>query len=169
MHASTGMTRRRHLLAALLLVLPLAAAEICLDTENLSTMSPHNVSLDDVRRHAGECAVGSTCGALGGLIVRKLQGAALTTSIVFAVGSMAALHLDWINGHQLQIVLQGIWRALQHQMRRLTRQIDMDGDGEITIEDTKIAYSKVAPAASKHPAMAGGLVGGFLLGYNAGR
>ena len=50
-------------------------------------------------------------------------------------------------------------------MRRLFAQADLDGDGELTLEDSKLASSKVTPFVKRRPILSGGFATGFALGY----
>ena len=43
---------------------------------------------------------------------------------------------------------------------------DVDGDGEVTMDDGHAAYTRIAPVVRKHTALTGGLVGGFVLAYS---
>jgi hypothetical protein len=58
-------------------------------------------------------------------------------------------------------------RLVRQKLNLLTREADLDGDGEVTFEDSRIAYSRVAPLVRRHTALTGGLVGGFLMSYGA--
>ena len=42
---------------------------------------------------------------------------------------------------------------------------DLDGDGELTLEDSKLGLSRVAPYVRRHPGLTGGFAGGFILAY----
>lgn len=181
----------------------------------------HNLTKDTMRHHAGECAVGVSCGFLAGWLVRKLQGAAMTASVVGAISAVAALHLEWLNpdqvpprgrptpalctlfaqplhlllASQLQLLVITGFRWAKRRVQSVLMLADVDRDGELTIEgaprrpadaaaagrptptrrpvplraDSKIAYSRVAPHAKKHPALASGLVGGFVAAYGQTR
>ena len=127
----------------------------------------HNVTKENLGHHLGECAVGATCGAIAGWVMRRLQGAAMTASVVASIGAAAGLHLDWISPEQLQLLLVAGWRLMKSQVRKLLMIADVDEDGELTMEDSKLAYSRVAPHARRHPALAAGLATGFIAAYGA--
>ena len=63
----------------------------------------------------------------------------------------------------------GATRVVRSKLKQAAELSDVDGDGELTVEDSRIAYSKVAPVVQRHPAMATGLVGGFVAGYSGFR
>ena len=58
-------------------------------------------------------------------------------------------------------------RMLQQKLAWLTRQADLDGDGELTMDDSQIAYSRVAPMVRRHTALSAGMVGGFVVAFSA--
>ena len=55
-----------------------------------------------------------------------------------------------------------LFRVVQDRVRALAQQADLDNDDELTLEDSKLALSKVTPALREHPAMAAGFAGGFV-------
>ena len=71
---------------------------------NSSEMPPYPETIGDFvklasdvgKGPAGECAVGLSCGAAAGWIVRRVQGALVATAIVSAIGTGAMLHLGWV-------------------------------------------------------------------------
>ena len=48
---------------------------------------------------------------------------------------------------------------------RLKDRLDADRDGEITLTDSKLHVSRIAPFAKKHTGFTAGVVAGFLTGY----
>ena len=67
------------------------------------------------------------------------------------------------------MLVMAAWHGVNKQLRGLARVADVDEDGELTLEDSKLAYSRVAPQVRRHPALAVGMVGGFLAGYGVTR
>lgn len=55
----------------------------------------------------------------------------------------------------------------QAKALQLARVADADGDGELSVEDSRVIYSRVAPLVRRHTALTGGLVGGFITAYSA--
>ena len=47
----------------------------------------------------------------------------------------------------------------------MRKKADLDGDGELTLEDSKLASSKVTPFVKRRPILSGGFATGFALGY----
>jgi len=45
------------------------------------------------------------------------------------------------------------------------QRLDVDNDGEITIEDARHAVRRSTPFVTRHPGLSGSLVGGFVAGY----
>ena len=70
---------------------------------------------------------------------------------------------------QARIVALAALRFVQGKLAFLARKADLDEDGELTFEDSSIAYSRVAPLVRRHTALTGGLVGGFVTAYSAMR
>ena len=60
-----------------------------------------------------------------------------------------------------------IMQQAKHIWRRLGSfdELDLDGDGELTLEDSKLASSKVTPFVKRRPILSGGFATGFALGY----
>ena len=115
---------RRHLLLSAALLLATAAAfegaaetyeyddidgnvepdDAAASNANSSEMPPYPETIGDFvklasdvgKGPAGECAVGLSCGAAAGWIVRRVQGALVATAIVSAIGTGAMLHLGWV-------------------------------------------------------------------------
>ena len=48
------------------------------------------------------------------------------------------------------------------QLAQLVRHMELDEDGEVTLEDSRIAYAQAAPHVRKHTVLAAGAVGGFV-------
>ena len=56
--------------------------------------------------------------------------------------------------------------TLGHSIKEHVRKkADLDGDGELTLEDSKLASSKVTPFVKRRPILSGGFATGFALGY----
>ena len=68
---------------------------------------------------------------------------------------------------QVRLFALAGFRLLQRKLAWVTRQADLDGDGELTMDDSQIAYSRIAPLVRRHTALTGGLVGGFVTAYSA--
>ena len=47
----------------------------------------------------------------------------------------------------------------------MPQRLDVDNDGEITIEDARHAVRRSTPFVMRHPGLSGSLVGGFVAGY----
>merc|ERR1712196_256434 len=120
------------------------------------------------RGHGGECAVGAGCGAAVGWLLRKVQSALITVTVIGGVGAISSLHFGWASPEQVQRLVLWLVQAARAQAYRLLHKADLDDDGELTLEDSKLAASRVAPAVRRHPGLAGGLAAGFLVGYRIG-
>lgn len=174
---------------------------------NSSEMPPYPETIGDFvklasdvgKGPAGECAVGLSCGAAAGWIVRRVQGALVATAIVSAIGTGAMLHLGWVTPETVRRRRRRSARAprrcsarapllppprrahraaaaaaqalavvgtLGHSIKEHVRKkADLDGDGELTLEDSKLASSKVTPFVKRRPILSGGFATGFALGY----
>ena len=122
---------------------------------------PLPIDMTLVAHHAGEAAVGLSCGAVTAWILRKLQSTLLTVGILGGVGAVAAVHLNWVSVEQVRMITIAISRFVTASVQQLIQRADMDDDGELTIEDSRIAYSRISPLVRKHTAFSGGAVGGF--------
>ena len=60
-----------------------------------------------------------------------------------------------------------LFHFMQQKLSWLAGQADLDGDGEVTLEDSQIAYSRVAPMVRRHTALSAGMVGGFVVAFSA--
>ena len=175
---------------------------------NSSEMPPYPETIGDFvklasdvgKGPAGECAVGLSCGAAAGWIVRRVQGALVATAIVSAIGTGAMLHLGWVTPEtvrrrrrrrsarapppplcpraaaarrraaltapppppQALAVVGTLGHSIKEHVRK---KADLDGDGELTLEDSKLASSKVTPFVKRRPILSGGFATGFALGY----
>jgi hypothetical protein len=137
---------------------------------NSSEMPPYPETIGDFvklasdvgKGPAGECAVGLSCGAAAGWIVRRVQGALVATAIVSAIGTGAMLHLGWVTPETALAVVGTLGHSIKEHVRK---KADLDGDGELTLEDSKLASSKVTPFVKRRPILSGGFATGFALGY----
>eukprot|EP00322_Chrysochromulina_rotalis_P025377 CAMPEP_0115866542 /NCGR_PEP_ID=MMETSP0287-20121206/20303_1 /TAXON_ID=412157 /ORGANISM="Chrysochromulina rotalis, Strain UIO044" /LENGTH=158 /DNA_ID=CAMNT_0003321113 /DNA_START=40 /DNA_END=516 /DNA_ORIENTATION=- len=131
--------------------------------QNATTVEipPVNINVTNLAHHVGEAAVGLSCGAIGAWILRKAQGAVVTLGLLGSIGTIAALHLKWVSVDQVQAVSLVLTRFFSQKLREVVGFVDLDEDGELTLEDSRIAYSRVAPLVRRHPALSGGAVGGF--------
>mmetsp|Transcript_32625 Transcript_32625/g.102437 ORF Transcript_32625/g.102437 Transcript_32625/m.102437 type:complete len:158 (+) Transcript_32625:39-512(+) len=118
-------------------------------------------ALNITRGHGGECAIGVGCGVVAGWLFRKLQGAIVTAAVVGALGTGLALHQNWVTPDGVHAGARVAVRALQETASAHAGSLDMDGDGSLTLEDSKLMGSKVAPFVQRHPGFAGGVVGGL--------
>ena len=66
-----------------------------------TTAVPLPFTLEDLRHHGGEAAVGLSIGAITGWIARRFQSAVTTLTIVGGIGAAAALHLGWATPMQV--------------------------------------------------------------------
>mgnify|MGYP006137558697 CR=1 FL=1 len=121
--------------------------------------------LQITRGHGGEVAVGTGCGALVGWVVRRLQGALMTAAVLGGLGAAGAMHVGWVTAAQLQVALSSVVSILGSQVVRLANTADLDGDGSVTVEDSKLAISRVTPYVQRHPGLTAGLASGFVIGY----
>ena len=67
---------------------------------------------------------------------------------------------------QLRIFAAVVFRSLKGKLASAMHHADVDGDGELTMDDGHAAYTRIAPVVRKHTALTGGLVGGFVLAYS---
>ena len=65
----------------------------------------------------------------------------------------------------MQAILGRIAQLITSQVRAHAAVADLDGDGEITLEDSKLCLSRVTPYVRRHPGLTGGFAGGFILAY----
>ena len=65
----------------------------------------------------------------------------------------------------VQAILGRIAQLITVRVREHARVADLDGDGELTLEDSKLGLSRVAPYVRRHPGLTGGFAGGFILAY----
>jgi hypothetical protein len=152
----------------MLLVRAASATEF--DFEPEPAVSPARVdvqlNMTAVAYHAGECAVGLTCGATAAWVVRKLQSTLVTMAVLGGIGTAAALHVKWVSLDQVRLVLSAIARMARQKAAELMRQADINDDGEVNMEDSHIMYSRIAPVAQRHVAFTGGLAGGLVAGLS---
>jgi len=150
-----------------------AAAAAAVDSEDDASGSasvfghPMHVNMASLGHLAGECAVGLSIGAAAAWTLRRLQGMVMLLGTLSTVGTIAALHLKWVSPEQIRIVAMAIARMAQAKALQLARLADADGDGELSVEDSRVLYSRVAPLVRRHTALTGGLVGGFITAYSA--
>ena len=128
-----------------------------------------SVNMTIVAHHFGEAAVGLSCGAVGAWALRKLQSMAFALGVIGGIGGIAAMHLKWIHPDQVRHVGAALIRLLSAKVQEAAHLADMDDDGELTAEDSRIAYSKIAPSIRSHPALSAGAVMGFATVYSAMR
>lgn len=67
---------------------------------------------------------------------------------------------------QVKLFGLAVLRIVQQRIAWLTRKADLDGDGDVTLDDSQIAYSKVAPLVRRHPMLSGGALGGFAVAWS---
>ena len=65
----------------------------------------------------------------------------------------------------MQAIFGRIAQLVTSQVSKHAAVADLDGDGEITLEDSKLGLSRVAPYVRRHPGLTGGFAGGFILAY----
>ena len=58
-------------------------------------------------------------------------------------------------------------RFVKVKLASVIHRADIDGDGELTMDDGMQAYQRAAPVVRKHAALSCGLVGGFITAYSA--
>lgn len=136
-------------------------------TSGLKAPDPLNINMTVVAHHAGECAVGATCGVAAAWVLRKVQSTAITLAMMGGVGAIAALHLKWVSFEQLQLITLAVMNVLQGKAAQVSRAADLDKDGDVTLQDGRIAYSRVAPLIRDRPALTGGILGGFVSTFAA--
>jgi hypothetical protein len=125
------------------------------------------VNITALRHLGGEAAVGASAGVLGAWLLHRLQSTVVLLSVLGSVGTAAALHLKWVAPEQVRVVGMAAMRLVQQKFAWLARRADLDGDGELTLDDGVEAYTRVAPVVRKHTALTGGIVCGFLGAYSA--
>ena len=126
-----------------------------------------DLNLTALKHHAGEAAVGAAAGTAVAWLLRRLQGMAVMVTVLGGIGATAALHLKWISPEQLRLFVGAALRLGRAKVDEATNHLDLDEDGELTFEDSRIAYSRVAPHVQKHTALTAGLVGGFLTAFGS--
>lgn len=94
-------------------------------------------ALNLTRGHGGECAIGTGCGAAAGWLLRRIQGAVVTAAVLGSIGAAGAVHLGWMTVEQLQAVIGSVASFVGSQARVQAKRADLDGDGELTIEDSR--------------------------------
>ena len=124
--------------------------------------SAAGLNMSELAHHAGECAVGLTCGATAAWLLRKLQSTVFTLSVVGGVGIAAALHLGWMTLEHVSTLSLALFRIAQGKSRQALRHMDADEDGEITINDGRILYTRAQPFIRTHTALTAGMLGGFV-------
>ena len=154
-------------LTAVLLVGVAALATTLAEPEPVKQPEPLNMTL--VAHHAGECAVGASCGAAAAFVLRKVQSMVVTLGIVGGISCAAALHLGWVHTDQLRLIGLAVVHTIQGRAAQLAMAADLDSDGDLTYEDSRIAYSRLIPHVCRRPALAGGLLGGFVTTFGAMR
>ena len=65
----------------------------------------------------------------------------------------------------VQAIFGRIAQLITSQVSKHAAVADLDGDGELTLEDSKLGLSRVAPYVRRHPGLTGGFAGGFILAY----
>ena len=69
-------------------------------------LPPIELNLTAIKHHAGEAAVGASAGAIAAWIIHRLQSTFVFLGVVGAVGTGAALHLNWITADQVKYALR---------------------------------------------------------------
>ncbi|KAL1518804.1 hypothetical protein AB1Y20_003084 [Prymnesium parvum] len=121
------------------------------------------LSMEELRHHGGEAAVGLSCGALAAWLIRRIQSTATTVSILASIGSAAALHMGWATPEQVRHIIFSGFRILDARIRDALKLADLNHDNEFTLEDSRIAAAHV----TDRPTLAVGLAGGLALGLGA--
>ena len=98
--------------------------------------------------HAWDCAALRACSACGACTAACTSGTSYLPLLC-----------------TLQAILGNIAQLITSQVRAHAVAADLDGDGEITLEDSKLGMSRMAPYVKRHPGLTGGFAGGFLLAY----
>ena len=124
-----------------------------------------DVALNITKGQGGEAAVGLGAGVVLGFVVNKLQGAVVTAALSLSLGTGIAVHQGWVGADVVQLKVAQIVKGISQQVMQQAARLDVNGDGRLTIEDSNIAASRVAPFVKKHPGLTGGLVGGLVAGY----
>ena len=152
---------------------PLAVLALCslAAAQENDTMQavPVTVNMTTLAHHVGEAAVGLSCGAVGAWILRKVQGAVVTLTVLGSIGTIAALHLKWVSVDQVRVIAIAMSKLFSVKLQQALGAADLDEDGELTLEDSRIAYSRVAPVVRRHAALSSGAIGGFAAVYGAMR
>ena len=126
-----------------------------------------NLNLTALKYHAGEAAVGAAAGTAVAWVLRRLQGMAMMITVLGSIGTAAALHLHWVSPEQVRAFLSMALSFGRAKVNEATAYVDFDEDGEVTFDDSRIAYSRIAPHIKQHTALTAGVVGGFLTAYGS--
>jgi hypothetical protein len=79
--------------------------------------------------------------------------------------TIAPYHPPW----QASSLVHAVWQAMQARIREILKMADLDGDEKLTLEDSRIAQSRIAPFVKERPMVFGGMVGGFAATYGFSR
>merc|ERR1712196_154476 len=83
------------------------------------------INMTAVAHHAGEAAVGLTCGAIGAWVMRKLQATIFSLAIMGSISAAAALHLRWVTGEQLHAFAQMLMKLASAKAQQMIGLADM--------------------------------------------
>ena len=84
-------------------------------------------------------------------------------------GSHERLIYDMPLSWQARECAAAILRVAHARVREVIMLADLDEDEKLTLEDSRIAQSRISPLLKERPAMVSGLVGGFMATFGSFR
>ena len=117
----------------------------------------------------GETGIGLCAGAAAGIVCKKVQNTMMNVALLGAAGCAGACLLGIATPEKLlqqgKVLGEKVVDKAGKEAPRfasLLNKLDNDGDGKADIDEAKVTITKFA---QRHQGLAGGFVGGALLGY----